>query len=149
MPVSLRIAAMAGSLIVFAGCSNANEMDQSHADNGAHRDEMANDHDAMTDDEMTDEGASYGHGGIDLGAGDASEATALGTINAVDAEAGSINITHPPMPEIGWPAMTMDVPVTRRVDLSAFEAGQDVNFTIRRGRDDVFRVVEIEPAETE
>ena len=75
------------------------------------------------------------------------EASAAGILNAVDIEAGSVNLSHPPMPEIGWPAMTMDLPVTRQVDLSAFEEGQEVRFTVRRGRDNMFRIVAMEPAQ--
>jgi Cu(I)/Ag(I) efflux system protein CusF len=30
-----------------------------------------------------------------------------GTVTAVDSGAGSVTIAHGPMPEVGWPAMTM------------------------------------------
>ena len=30
-----------------------------------------------------------------------------GTVTAVDAAAGTVTIDHAPMPEVGWPAMTM------------------------------------------
>ena len=75
------------------------------------------------------------------------EASAEGVLNAIDPDAGSVNITHPPMPEINWPEMTMDIPVTGTVDLSGFSEGDTVRFTVRRGRDDVFRIVDMTPVE--
>ena len=97
--------------------------------------------------------AGMDHGDMDHGAMSggmaAAEATAEGVLNTIDPDAGSVNITHPPMPEIDWPEMTMDVPVTGTVDLSGFSEGDAVRFTVRRGRDDVFRIVEMAPAEAD
>ena len=73
------------------------------------------------------------------------EAVAVGVINSVDASAGKINVTHEPVPELGWPKMTMDLPVTRRVDLSSVKPGSTVNITLKQGRDKQFRVMAIEP----
>ena len=102
------------------------------------------DHGDMDHGDMQDE---MDHSTMDHGAmgGDmvAAEARAEGVINSINADSGSVNITHPPMPEIGWPEMTMDIPVTGTVDLSALNDGDTVQFTVRRGRDDVFRIVEI------
>ena len=49
-----------------------------------------------------------------------------GVINAVNIPAGSINITHEPIPALSWPTMTMDLPVTDQVDLSGVNAGDSV-----------------------
>lgn len=86
------------------------------------------------------------HGAMEGGMA-AAEASSEGVINSVNAEGGSVNITHPPMPEINWPEMTMDIPVSGTVDLSAFNDGDTVQFTVRRGRDDVFRIVEMTAVE--
>ncbi len=110
------------------------------------------DHGDMNHGEMTggDMNAGMDHGGMDhdamSGGMAAAEATAEGVVNTIDSDAGSVNITHPPMPEINWPEMTMDIPVTGTVDLSGFSEGDTVRFTVRRGRDDVFRIVEMTPA---
>lgn len=107
------------------------------------------DHGDMNHGEMAsgDMHAGMDHGGMDHGAMSggmaAAEATAEGVVNTIDPDAGSVNITHPPMPEINWPEMTMDIPVTGTVDLSGFSEGDTVRFTVRRGRDDVFRIVEM------
>ena len=109
------------------------------------------DHGDMNHGEMADGDMHAGmdHGGMDHGGMTAAEATAEGVVNTIDPDAGSVNITHPPMPEINWPERTMDIPVTGTVDLSGFSEGDTVRFTVRRGRDDVFRIVEMTPAEAD
>ncbi len=77
----------------------------------------------------------------------ADEVVAKAKINSVDADKGMVNVDHGPIPEIGWPAMTMDIAVTNRVDLSTVEPGSDVKITLRKGRDNQFRIVEIAPAQ--
>jgi Cu/Ag efflux protein CusF len=72
---------------------------------------------------------------------------AMGVINTVDAEARSINLTHEPIPDIGWPAMTMDLAVSDSADLSGLEAGTGVSFTLEKGPDDIFRIGTIEAAD--
>ena len=68
------------------------------------------------------------------------------SVNSVDAAKGVVNITHEPMPAIGWPTMTMDMPVTKRVDLSTVKTGDKVDFKVKLGRDKQYRVTEIEAA---
>ena len=67
-------------------------------------------------------------------------------LQEVRAADSSVNITHEPLPALGWPAMTMDLPVTRRVDLGQFKAGDHVQFEIKKGRDDVFRIIDMTAA---
>ena len=75
------------------------------------------------------------------------EAIGKAVINSVDVDARSVNLTHEPMPEFGWPEMTMDLPVTRKVDLSTTKPGDQVKFTIKLGRDKKYRVIELSPSE--
>ena len=42
--------------------------------------------------------------------------------------------------------MTMDLPVTRSVDLDKIKAGDKVNLTLKLGRDKQYRVIAVEPA---
>ena len=44
-----------------------------------------------------------------------------------------MNLTHGPIPAIGWPPMTMDFPVAPGVDLSKAAVGGRV--TVRIGKD--------------
>jgi hypothetical protein len=41
--------------------------------------------------------------------------------------------------------MTMDLPVTRRVDLSTVKPGDDVILSLKQGRDKQYRVIDIMP----
>jgi len=77
----------------------------------------------------------------------ATEATGVGVIDKIDEAGGQVTVTHEPMPDVGWPKMTMDLPVTRRVDLSAIKPGAPINFKIKLGRDKKYRITEITPAE--
>ncbi|EKV28032.1 hypothetical protein C882_1033 [Caenispirillum salinarum AK4] len=63
-----------------------------------------------------------------------------GTVNSVDADARKINVTHEPIPAIGWPAMTMDFAVAEGVDFAALEAGAPVSFTLKRGVDGIYMI---------
>ena len=63
-----------------------------------------------------------------------------------DAPNNMVNLTHAPMPELNWPEMTMDLPTTRRVDLSSFNEGDKVEFMLKKGRDNRFRITEMKSA---
>lgn len=82
----------------------------------------------------------------EMRAGEKAEASGKGVLQQIDVKAGKVNLSHEPIPEMGWPEMTMDLPVTRRVDLKTFVAGDPVTFTLKRGRDNVFRIVEMQKA---
>ena len=73
------------------------------------------------------------------------EATAVGVINSVDSEGGKVNVTHEPVKELGWPTMTMDLAVSKRVDLSTVKPGTNVKFKLKLGRDKQYRITEIQP----
>jgi hypothetical protein len=45
-----------------------------------------------------------------------------GTINSVDPTQHKINLSHQAIPDIGWPAMTMEFPVAASVDLKNHQA---------------------------
>lgn len=85
-----------------------------------------------------------GHGQMEVKPG--TEASGVGVINSVDADKGLINLTHEPMPDVGWPTMTMDLPVTKHVELGGIKAGDKVDFKVKLGRDKQYRVIEILPA---
>ena len=98
---------------------------------------------ATAKDEKMDH-SKMGHGAMQAPANEG-EATVIGVINSIDAAGGKINVTHEPVKELGWPTMTMDLPVTKRVDLSTLKAGSNVKFKLKLGRDKQYRITEIEP----
>jgi Cu/Ag efflux protein CusF len=69
-----------------------------------------------------------------------------GTVNSVDPAQHKVNVSHNPIPEIGWPAMTMDFAVAPSVDLRALKPGTRVNFTIEQGQGGMYEIRAISPA---
>jgi Cu(I)/Ag(I) efflux system periplasmic protein CusF len=74
------------------------------------------------------------------------DAHATGTVNAVDPAAHKINLSHQPIPALGWPAMTMDFPVAPLVDLSRIKPGSRVNFSIERNKSGMYEIQSVQPA---
>ena len=58
---------------------------------------------------------------------DAKQASATGTVQAVDPDAGTSTIAHGPVDALQWPAMTMTFMVPG-VDLSSIKQGDRVTF---------------------
>lgn len=71
---------------------------------------------------------------------------ASGTVNSIDEAGRKINLSHGPIPQIGWPAMTMDFAVAPSVDLKAVAPGARVDFTLDKGPDGIFLVESLSPA---
>jgi len=74
------------------------------------------------------------------------DAHGTGTINSVDPAQHKVNVSHNPIPEIGWPAMTMEFPVAPNIDLKSIKPGTHVNFTIEQGRGGMYEIKAIAPA---
>ncbi|MBT8071641.1 MAG: copper-binding protein, partial [Gammaproteobacteria bacterium] len=53
-----------------------------------------------------------------------------GTIEAVDAAARRVRISHGPIQALGWAPMTMEFDVLPGADLATLEIGQSINFTL-------------------
>jgi len=82
-----------------------------------------------------------------IGAAQAAEetaATGVGTVNSVETGTRKINLTHDPMPEIGWPKMTMDFTVADGVDLDAVAPGDTVRFALAEAGDGSYVITAIE-----
>lgn len=75
--------------------------------------------DEMGADEMSMEG--HDMSAMDESAGPRT-ASAVGTVTAIDAEAGTLTVDHEPVAEIGWPQMVM-----------AFDASEDVRGDVAVG----------------
>ena len=74
------------------------------------------------------------------------DAHGTGTVNSVDPAQHKVNLSHQPIPGIGWPAMTMDFPVAPSVDLKSIKPGTGVNFTIEQGQSGMYEIRAITPA---
>ena len=76
-----------------------------------------------------------------------SDAQAFGTVNAVDPVQHTINLSHGPISALGWPAMTMDVPVAPSVDLNRVRTGSRVDFTLeKKGGNGMYEIQSVQPA---
>ena len=74
------------------------------------------------------------------------DAHVTGAVNSVDPAQHKINLSHNPIPEIGWPAMTMEFPVAASIDLTAIKPGTRVNFTIEQGQGGMYEIKAMTPA---
>jgi Cu/Ag efflux protein CusF len=74
------------------------------------------------------------------------DAHGSGTVNSVDPAQHKINLSHQAIPDIGWPAMTMDFPVAPSVDLKPVKPGARINFTIEKGQGGMYEINAITPA---
>jgi len=74
------------------------------------------------------------------------DAHSTGTVNSVDPAQHKVNLSHNPIPEIGWPAMTMEFPVAPSIDLRAIKPGTRVNFTIEQQPGGMYEIRAIAPA---
>jgi Cu(I)/Ag(I) efflux system periplasmic protein CusF len=78
-----------------------------------------------------------------------SDAHATGSVNAVDAARHRINLSHGPIPALGWPAMTMDFPVAPSVDLARVMPGSRVKFSLEKDKGGTYRIQSVQPAGAE
>ena len=54
----------------------------------------------------------------------------VGVVNTVMVADRKVNLTHEPIPAIGWPVMTMGFAVAEDVDLAALKVGDRIRFTL-------------------
>ena len=80
---------------------------------------------------------------IDIGSDDGVAATGNGVIEAVTAD-GLLTMNHDPIPELGWPAMRMDMPVTG-FDPDTVPLGDQVSFDLAKDADGMFVIVAVRP----
>jgi Cu/Ag efflux protein CusF len=54
---------------------------------------------------------------------------------------GMVNVSHDPIPEIGWPAMTMDMPLTADAQMMGVVAvGDTVTIMLIKGEDGMYAI---------
>jgi Cu(I)/Ag(I) efflux system membrane fusion protein len=58
---------------------------------------------------------------------------AVGTLNSINADAGTVNVSHTAVPAAGWPAMTMDFKLAQPAAVANLKPGDrvDIHFTIQ------------------
>lgn len=84
------------------------------------------------------------HSGMDMSSsasGDTGMTT--GTIRSVGENGDFLTIAHERIEGVGMDAMTMGFDIMSSVDLSDYEAGDRVAFTVKKGRDGSYRITAI------
>ncbi len=70
---------------------------------------------------------------VALRSDDGVEAVGTGTIHAVMPKVGRVTLSHDPIPALGWPAMTMDLPIAPTVDAAAIPLDTPLEFDLAKG----------------
>ena len=70
----------------------------------------------------------------------------VGRITELDTGKASLTLDHGPIPQLGWPAMTMAFDLAESVDMGGLSTDQTVNFGFRETPEG-YRVERIEPAQ--
>ncbi len=83
--------------------------------------------------------------GPENGPDTAPEAWTVAKINGPGATDGHVNVTHEPIPALGWPAMTMDLGVDAAVAPELIAPGQRLRIGLAKGNDGLYRIVAAEP----
>jgi Cu(I)/Ag(I) efflux system protein CusF len=142
------------------GSTSGTQVDHSAMPGMSHgsKGRMAGDHDSMpgmshgsTSGMQMDHDSMSGmrrslSGGMKMAHSGHAHAQGTGTVNSIDASAHRINVSHGPIPAIGFPAMTMDFAVAPSVDLQAVKPGTRVNFTVEKGQGGMYVIQSIAPA---
>lgn len=55
------------------------------------------------------------------------------------------NISHGPIKEIGWPAMTMDLPILEGAEIGDVSEGQPVMLMLEKGKDGMYGIKAMMP----
>ena len=76
----------------------------------------------------------------------APEIWTTGVINAVEQTSRTLNVTHEPILELNWPAMTMDFSTAQGVRLEGLKPDGKVRFRIREGDDGRYVIEAINPS---
>lgn len=85
-------------------------------------------------------GSGHGEHGSHTGMAEGVHAT--GEVHAI--EAGKVNLSHEPIPDIGWPAMRMDLPLLEGADTGDVAAGDKVMIMLEKGPDGTYGIRALE-----
>lgn len=71
--------------------------------------------------------------------------TTKGVIHSVTAD--KVNVSHEPIPALGWPAMTMDFAVSDTLDTQSLPLESPVQLELVKGDDGIYQVNGVTPAQ--
>lgn len=88
-----------------------------------------------------------GHGDMSMPMQATGTHKTTGVVNAVDAGAGTVNVTHEPIPSLKWPRMTMDLEVADKTLLKEVKPGMKVEFELGKKKAGGYAITAIRKAE--
>ncbi len=97
-------------------------------------------------DHGTTDHSSMDHSAMGHGDTEKTDVTTTGTVLRIDAAARGLRIKHDPIPEIGWPVMTMQFEVADDVDLTGLSNGDAISFDFDPEMEDGYVIYAIRPA---
>ena len=92
------------------------------------------------------EGMHHPQRGVVMAHSGHAQAPGTGTVNAVDAAKRTVNVSHGPIPALGWPSMRMELEVGPAVNLQALQPGMRIDFTIEHAEGDRYIIQSVRPA---
>ena len=69
----------------------------------------------------------------------------MGEFHAMKGE--TVNLTHEPIPEIGWPSMTMDLKLLEGAEVGEVAPGDRVMIMLEKGPDGLYGIRALKPAQ--
>ncbi|HLB43212.1 MAG TPA: efflux RND transporter periplasmic adaptor subunit [Gammaproteobacteria bacterium] len=66
-----------------------------------------------------------------------------GIIKALNVSGNALTLQHEPIPVLSWPEMTMDFSVEKEINLSQFQLGDHVKFTLRKDKDNKYVITDM------
>ncbi|MBW6392449.1 efflux RND transporter periplasmic adaptor subunit [Billgrantia antri] len=77
--------------------------------------------------------------------GTGEEVWASGRLLAIDAESRQLHVDHAPIPQLGWPAMSMDFAAADDLELDGLRDDMAMRFRMREREEFVYEITAIEP----
>ncbi|WP_323760646.1 efflux RND transporter periplasmic adaptor subunit [Maricaulis sp.] len=97
----------------------------------------------LIDSEASLQGVALRMAGADAPAAPPETVQGTGVVDGVMASHGMIDLTHDPIPELGWPVMSMSFFALDAVSLDALSEGDEVSFTLRQNDEGQWRLASI------
>ena len=97
---------------------------------------------------LADSTSHSGHGTHNQSGSEQSEGKMVHTTATVNAVADdTLNVSHPPIPALKWPAMTMDLPLLEGAEVGEIVAGDKVMLMLMPNDDGSYGISSVIPAE--
>lgn len=97
----------------------------------------------LIDSEASLQGVALRMAGADAPAAPPEIVQGAGVVDGVMASHGMIDLTHDPIPELGWPVMSMSFFTLDAVSLDGLSEGDEVRFTLRQNDEGQWRLASI------